>query len=45
MGWPDTYVLEADPTSDIRNLEKIRMVILGGEVIDRESLSGMHTGR
>jgi hypothetical protein len=49
FGWPrtglvkagyeaDLVVLDADPVSDIRNLSRIRMVILRGEPIDRDAL-------
>ena len=49
FGWPrtglvmaendaDLVVLDADPTVDISNLKRIRMVILRGELIDREAL-------
>jgi hypothetical protein len=34
----DLLVLEADPTADIGNLERIRQVMRGGELIDRASL-------
>ena len=34
----DLVVVDADPTADIRNLEKIRMVLLRGEVVDRAAL-------
>ena len=34
----DLLVLEADPTSDIANLKRIRQVVLGGQVIDRATL-------
>ena len=34
----DLVVVDADPTADIRNLEKIRMVVLRGEIVDREAL-------
>ena len=34
----DLVVVDADPTVDIRNLKKIRMVIFNGEVVDRASL-------
>jgi imidazolonepropionase-like amidohydrolase len=49
FGWPDVgqvkpganadlLVLDADPTQDVTNLKKIRMVILNGEVLDRDRL-------
>ena len=34
----DVVVVDADPTVDIRNLQKIRMVILKGEIVDRPAL-------
>ena len=34
----DLLIVDADPAADIRNLKKIRMVILAGEIIDREAL-------
>jgi hypothetical protein len=34
----DLVVVDADPTADVRNLKKIRMVLLGGEIVDREAL-------
>ena len=34
----DIVVVDADPTADIRNLEKIRMVVLRGEIVDREAM-------
>lgn len=34
----DLLVLGQDPTTDIRNLESIEQVLVGGEVIDQESL-------
>ena len=34
----DLVVVDADPAADIRNLEKIRMVVLRGEVVDREAM-------
>ena len=34
----DLVVVDADPTVDVRNLEKIRMVVLRGEIIDRKAL-------
>ena len=34
----DLLILAADPTTDISNSRKIRMVILEGKVLDRESL-------
>ena len=34
----DVVVVDADPTADIRNLKKIRMVILNGEIVDRQAL-------
>ena len=34
----DLLVVDADPTVDIRNLEKIRMVLLAGEIVDRAAL-------
>lgn len=49
FGWPtigqvkpgydaDLLVLDADPTRDVGNLKKIRMVILDGEILDRDRL-------
>jgi len=34
----DLVVVDADPTTDIRNLKRIRMVISRGEIVDREAL-------
>jgi hypothetical protein len=34
----DLLVLDEDPIKDVRNLKKIRMVILDGEILDREKL-------
>ncbi len=34
----DLVVVDADPTVDIQNLKKIRMVILNGEIVDRSAL-------
>jgi imidazolonepropionase-like amidohydrolase len=34
----DVLVLDANPLEDIRNLKKIRMVILDGRILDREGL-------
>ncbi|MES1211020.1 MAG: amidohydrolase family protein, partial [Acidobacteriota bacterium] len=34
----DLLVLDADPTQDISHLKKIRMVLLNGEILDRERL-------
>ena len=34
----DLVVVDADPTADIRNLKKIRMVIQNGEIVDRAAL-------
>jgi hypothetical protein len=34
----DLVVVDADPTADIQNLKKIRMVILNGEIVDRSAL-------
>ena len=34
----DLVVVDADPTLDVRNLEKIRLVLLRGEVVDRAAL-------
>ncbi len=34
----DLVVVDADPTVDIRNLKKIRMVVLNGEIVDRDAL-------
>jgi hypothetical protein len=31
-------VLDADPTLDVANLKRIRQVILGGRLLDREAL-------
>jgi hypothetical protein len=33
----DLLVVDANPTADIRNLKKIRLVILNGEVVDRQA--------
>ncbi|HYI13117.1 MAG TPA: amidohydrolase family protein [Thermoanaerobaculia bacterium] len=37
----DLLVLDADPTRDIANLKKIRMVIKDGSIVDREALRKM----
>ena len=34
--------VDADPTADIRNLKKIRMVILNGEIVDRAAIMKRH---
>ena len=34
----DLLVLDADPTQDIGHLKKVRMVILNGEILDRDQL-------
>jgi len=34
----DVVVVDADPTVDIGNLKKIRMVILNGEIVNRSAL-------
>lgn len=34
----DLVIVDADPTTDIRHLRKIRMVIFRGEIVDREAL-------
>jgi imidazolonepropionase-like amidohydrolase len=34
----DLVVVDADPTADLRNLEKIRLVVLRGEIVDRAAL-------
>jgi hypothetical protein len=34
----DLVVVDADPTVDIRNLKRIRMVIHNGEIVDRDAL-------
>ncbi len=34
----DLLVLEADPTVEIANLKRIRQIVLGGQVIERETL-------
>jgi imidazolonepropionase-like amidohydrolase len=34
----DLLVLDENPVNDIRNLKKIRMIILNGEILDREKL-------
>jgi hypothetical protein len=34
----DVLVLDADPTTDIANLKRIRQLVLAGELIDREAL-------
>jgi imidazolonepropionase-like amidohydrolase len=36
--WADLIILDGDPLEDIRNTRKIRMVIQGGHVVDREGL-------
>jgi hypothetical protein len=30
-------VVDADPAADVRNLEKIRLVVLEGEIVDRQA--------
>jgi hypothetical protein len=35
--YADLVVLDADPTKDIRNLDRIRLVVLDGVILDRES--------
>jgi imidazolonepropionase-like amidohydrolase len=34
----DLLVVDADPTADLRNLDQIRMVVLRGEIVDRQAL-------
>ena len=34
----DLLIVDADPSKDIRNLKKIRMVILNGTIVDREAI-------
>jgi sugar lactone lactonase YvrE len=34
----DLLVVDADPTADIRNLKKVRLVVEGGELVDRQAL-------
>ena len=34
----DALVVDADPTADIRNLKKMRLVIHNGQIIDRDAL-------
>jgi sugar lactone lactonase YvrE len=34
----DLLVADADPSADIRNLKKIRLVVSNGEIVDREAL-------
>jgi Tol biopolymer transport system component/imidazolonepropionase-like amidohydrolase len=36
--WADLVLLDADPLEDIRNTQRIRKVIQGGRVVDREAL-------
>ncbi len=38
----DVVVVDADPTVDISNLKKIRMVILNGEIVDRAAIIKRH---
>ena len=38
----DVVVVDADPTADIRNLKKIRMVIENGEIVDRAAIMKRH---
>jgi hypothetical protein len=38
----DVVVVDADPTADIRNLKKIRMVIQNGEIVDRAAIMKRH---
>ena len=38
----DVLVVDADPTADIRNLKKIRLVIHNGRIIDRDALLKSH---
>ena len=35
----DLVLLDADPTLDIQNVKKIRMVIRGGVIVDRSKLA------
>ena len=34
--------VDADPTVEIRNLKKIRLVILNGEIVDRAAIMKRH---
>ncbi|HEY8180953.1 MAG TPA: amidohydrolase family protein [Thermoanaerobaculia bacterium] len=38
----DLVVVDADPTVDIRNLKKIRIVIQNGEIVDRAAIMKRH---
>ncbi len=40
----DLVVLDADPTSDIRNTEKVHQVMLGGRLYDAATLNEVATG-
>jgi adenine deaminase len=40
----DLVVLDADPTVDIRNSEKVRQVMLGGRLYDAATLNEVATG-
>ena len=37
-GFADLVVVEEDPTTDIKNLKKISLVIKDGQVVDRKGL-------
>ena len=36
--WADLLILDADPTTDIRNTRRIRVVMQGGRVLDRDGV-------
>ena len=38
----DLLVVEADPLADIRNTQRIRAVVFGGNLYDRAALDGLH---
>jgi imidazolonepropionase-like amidohydrolase len=40
----DLVVLDADPTADIRNSDKVRQVMLGGRLYDSATLNEVATG-
>ncbi|HKF26492.1 MAG TPA: amidohydrolase family protein, partial [Candidatus Acidoferrum sp.] len=40
----DLVLLDADPLEDIRNTERIRAVVLRGQLLDREALDGLLAG-
>jgi imidazolonepropionase-like amidohydrolase len=40
----DLVVLDADPTQDIRNSDKVRQVMLGGRLYDAATMNEVATG-